>query len=68
MEKLGLTKSLGTGKSYVWHHWHKTKHPLSGQEGAKDDSATWLGKWGQDVDIYGNTGLKEVPLNIIREW
>jgi len=60
-------RSLGTGKSYVWHHWHKTKHPISGQEGAKDDSATWLGKWGADVDIYGHKGLQTIPLNIIRE-
>lgn len=59
-------RSLGTGKSYVWHWWHKTKHPISGEEGAKDDSATWLGKWGPDVDLYGNTGSKDIPTNIIR--
>jgi len=59
-------RCLGTGKSYVWHHWHKTKHPVSGNEGAKDDSATWLGKWGVDVDLYGNSGNKNIPPNEIR--
>ncbi len=62
-------RSLGTGKSYVWHWWHKTKHPISGQEGAKDDSATWLSKWelnGEMPDIYGQKGNKVVPTNIIR--
>lgn len=59
-------RSLGTGKSCVWHWWGKTKHPISGEDGAKDDSATWLGKWGKDADIYGQKGIKEVSLNLIR--
>ncbi len=59
-------RSVGTGKSYVWHHWHKTKHPVSGQTGAKDDSATWLTKWGADVDLYGNSGNKVIPMNVVR--
>ena len=62
-------RSLGTGKSCVWHWWHKTKHPLSGQEGAKDDSKTWLSKWewnGEMPDLYGDKGNKNVPLNEIR--
>lgn len=63
-------RCLGTGKSYVWHWWHKTKHPVSGQDGPKDDSATWLEKWRDgDImpDLYGDKGKKDVPLNFIRE-
>lgn len=62
-------RSLGTGRSCVWHHWHKTKHPVSGETGAKDDSATWLSKWelnGEMPDLYGNHGNKEVPLNVVK--
>lgn len=63
-------RSLGTGKSYVYHHWHKTKHPISGQTGAKDDSATWLSKWtidGEGPDLYGQKGNKVIPINTVRE-
>lgn len=63
-------RSLGTGKSCVWHWWHKTKHPVSGEIGPKDDSATWLSKWelnGEMPDLYGQQGLKEVPPNIVRD-
>lgn len=62
-------RSLGTGRSYVWHWWFKTVHPISNQTGPKDDSPTWFEKWRDgDVmpDLYGNAGKKEVPPNQIR--
>lgn len=59
-------RCLGTGKSYVWHHWFKTVHPLTGHSGVKDDGPTWRDKWGEDPDLYGNQGSKVIPTNVVR--
>jgi GT2 family glycosyltransferase len=64
---LANMRSLGSGKSYVWHWWFKTVRPDTGVSGVKDDGPTFHAKWGADADIYGNSGIKEIPPNIIRD-
>lgn len=63
-------RSLGTNHSVVWHHWYGTKN-ASGVATVKHDGGTFADKWrgtdGQDPDVYGHVGKKEIPLNIIRE-
>jgi GT2 family glycosyltransferase len=71
--KSGL-KAYSTGRSWVFHWWYKTKHPLTGNEGAKYDSM-WLenyAKWenGKIIDgpdCMGTSGRDDVPMNLIRE-
>lgn len=61
-------RCLGTGNSYVWHHWHKTRNinNLNGPLGPHYDGGTWNEKWGGDIDIYGQKGTRDVPLNVMR--
>lgn len=63
-------RCLGSNRSWVFHHWYKTKSPTTGQEGVKHDGETLYNKWGctaETFDLYGSTGLKEVPICILRE-
>lgn len=63
-------RCLGSNRSWVFHHWYKTKSPTTGVEGVKHDGQTLYDKWqctADTFDLFGSTGLKEVPLNIIRE-
>jgi GT2 family glycosyltransferase len=64
-------RSLGTNHSIVWHEWYGTKSPTTGTASVKHDGGTFEQKWtspeGEKPDIMGNVGLKEVPMNLIRE-
>jgi len=68
-------RCLGTNRSYVWHWWFKTRHPITGQTGVKFDGNTFDEKWGikdkngniiERPDIYGNSGKKDIPQITIR--
>ena len=62
-------RMLGTGLSYVWHWWYKTKKE-DGKEGVKYAGDLWHKKWGimgeGNPDIFGRTGKQLVPMNTIR--
>ena len=67
-------KSFSTGESWVFHWWYKTKHALTGQEGAKYDS-TWLDYYSKKdaegniidtPDTQGRAGREDVPTVTIR--
>lgn len=70
--KSGL-KAYSTGRSWVFHWWYKTKHPLTGNEGAKYDE-NWLkyyskyedGKVIDTPDCMGTSGRDDVPILTIR--
>lgn len=57
-------RCVGTGWSWVWHWWHATE--FGGKKEAKYDGGTFERKWradDQSPDLFGNTGLKDVPMN-----
>lgn len=63
-------RCLGTNLSVVWHHWYSSKHPTTGQTGPKHDGQTLYDKWqctSDTFDLFGNSGLKDVPVNLLRE-
>ncbi|MBU2118746.1 MAG: hypothetical protein KJ954_14255, partial [Alphaproteobacteria bacterium] len=63
-------RCLGSNRSYVWHHWYQTRNK-DGFSTVKHDGGTFERKWtteeGEKPDIYGNTGKKEVPMNVLKE-
>lgn len=67
---LSNMRCLGTNLAIVWHHWHGTTKS-NGSQGAHHDGGTFKEKWStpdcDDPDVYGQRGLKEIPLNILRE-
>ena len=68
-------KSYSIGMSWVFHWWYQTKHPLSGEIGAKYDSS-WLELYSKrdengniidTPDTQGNSGRDDVPVVTIRD-
>jgi len=64
-------RCLGTNLSFIWHWWYSTRRAKDGVAGVKHCGNQWNDKWGfiengENVDLYGRTGKKEVPLNKIR--
>lgn len=68
-------RMLGTGLSYVLHHWYRTKRPEDGKAGVKYDGTTLDKKWNvydgngnliSKPNVFGKGGKSDIPLNTIR--
>lgn len=59
-------RCLGTGLSFIWHWWYKTRRVSDGVAGVKHAGSKWYDKWGVDVDLYGKLGKQLIPNNIIK--